>query len=200
MPTISLTDFVDFVISVGPTKLTKVREIKRRDKYGFRFDHWRELREGIVVFHGEGSVDKNKYFEQLVNSQDEKKQSSYRPLAANYKSFLGRKQITSNPVERTTWTYKQLKVRINPELSLNINNKPYLLKLYFKATELTKSRVDVILLLMKHALPRTDEMIYGLLDVHHNRLYDAGPQDRLLPLLHGEADNFLTMWNEIPIE
>ena len=23
------------------------------------------------------------------------------------------------------------------------------------------------------------------------------PQDRLLPLLHGEADNFLTMWNEV---
>jgi hypothetical protein len=90
-----------------------------------------------------------------------------------------------------------LKVNINPELALTINNTPYLLKLYFKAAELTKSRVDVILLLMKHALPHVNAVTYGLVDVHHNRLYDAAPQDRLLPLLHGEADNFLTMWNEV---
>ena len=196
MPTISLTDFVDFVVGVGPTKLTKVREIKNRKDYGFRFDHWRELREGIIVYHGEGTNDK-KYFDRLVASQDAKKQSGYGDLAKNYKSFLGRKTITSNPVQRTTWIYKQLQVRINPELSLNINNVPYLIKLYFKAAELTKTRVDVILLLMKHALPDVGPITYALLDVHHNRLYDATPQDRLLPLLKGEADSFLTMWNSI---
>ena len=200
MPTISLTDFVDFVVGVGPTKLTKVREIKRRGQYKFRFDHWRELREGIVVFHAEVARDKKLYFDQLLNGLDEQKQKSYSPLVANYKSFLGRKQITSNPVERTTWVYKQLKVNINPELALTINNKPYLLKLYFKAAELTKSRVDVILLLIKEALPRVNGVTYGLVDVQHNRLYDATPQDRLLPLLHGEADNFLTMWNEVNID
>ncbi|SRR6266404_1270191 len=197
MPTISLTDFVDFVVGVGPTKLTKVLEIKRRTKYQLRFDHWRELREAIIVFHSE-QRDKNEYFKALLNSLDKSKQSSYEPLVKRYKSFLGRKQITSSPVERTTWEYKQLKVRINPELSLNINNKPYLVKLYFKAPSLTKSRVDVILLLMKHALPKPREVTvnYGLLDVQHNRLYDSSPQERLIPLLHGEADSFLTMWNE----
>ena len=51
----------------------------------------------------------------------------------------------------------------------------------FNAAELTKSRVDVILLLMKDALPRVDGVTYGLVDVQHNRLYDATPQDRLLP-------------------
>jgi hypothetical protein len=197
MPTISLTDFVDFVVGVGPTKLTKVREIKNRKDYGFRFDHWRELREGIVVFHSEGTNDR-KYFDRLLSTLDQKKQDSYRPLAVNYKSFLGRKRITSTPTQRTTWTYKQLGVRVNPELSLTINNKPYLLKLYFKASELTKTRVDVILLLMKHALPQSTALTYGLLDVHHNRLYDADPQDRLLPLLYGEADSFLTMWSALP--
>lgn len=155
------------------------------------------MREGIVVFHAEAARDKKLYFDQLLNGLDEQKQKSYRPLVTNYKSFLGRKEITSNSLERTTWVYKQLKVNINPELALNINNKPYLLKLYFKAAELTKSRVDVILLLMKDALPRVSGVTYGLVDVQHNRLYDATPQDRLLPLLHGEADNFLTMWNEV---
>lgn len=91
-----------------------------------------------------------------------------------YKSFLGRKLITSLPIEHhTIWQYKQLKVRINPEMALNINNKPYLVKLYFKASSLTKSRVDVILLLMAHALPKPDgTLTYALLDVHHNRFYE----------------------------
>lgn len=197
MPTISLTDFVDFVAVVGPQKLTKVLEIKRRTTYQLRFDHWRELREAIIVFHSE-QKDKNEYFKSLLDHLDSSKQSSYEPLVKMYKSFLGRKQITSSPVERTTWEYKQLKVRINPELSLNINGKPYLVKLYFKAPSLTVSRVDVILLLMKHALPKPREVAvaYGLLDVHHNRLYDRAPKERLMPLLHGEADSFLTMWNE----
>lgn len=199
MPIISLTDFVDFVVGVGPTKLTKVRQIKKRQEqdYGFRFDHWRELREGIIVFHSEATGDK-KYFDHYLTSLDQKKQDSYRPLVANYKSFLGRKQITSTPTERTTWKYKDLQVRINPELRLNINNNEYLLKLYFKAAELTKSRVDVILLLLKHALPSADPIHYGLLDIQHNRLYDSPPQDRLLPLLYGEADSFLTMWKALP--
>jgi hypothetical protein len=198
MPTISLTDFVDFVAGAGPTKLTKVLEIKRRTEYQLRFDHWRELREGIIVFHAEANRDKKKYFSSLLESLDTSKRGSYEPLVDKYKSFLGRKQITSSPVERTTWEYKQLKVRINPELSLNINGKPYLVKLYFKAASLTASRVDVILLLMKHALPKPREVAvtYGLLDVQHNRLYDKLPQERLMPLLHGEAESFLTMWNE----
>jgi hypothetical protein len=59
-------------------------------------------------------------------------------------------------------------------------------------------RVDVILLLIKHALPSADPINYGLLDIQHNRLYDAPPQDRLLPLLYGEADSFLTMWKALP--
>jgi hypothetical protein len=199
MPTISLTDFVDFVVGVGPTKLTKLREIKRRMKYRYRFDFWRELREGIIVFHAEGTGDK-KYFDRLLDRFDDQKQNTYRPLIANYKSFLGRKIITATPVERSDWKYKQLVVRINPELGLTINKKPYLIKLYFKAMELTKNRTDVILLLMKHALPNVPTVTYGLLDVHHNRLYDAVPQEKLLPLLHGEADNFLTMWNEVLVD
>ncbi|MDX6574861.1 MAG: hypothetical protein QOE96_814 [Blastocatellia bacterium] len=200
MPTISLTDFVDFVAVVGPQKLTKVLEIKRRTTYQLRFDHWRELREAIIVFHSE-QRNKNEYFKSLLDHLDSSKQSSYEPLVKMYKSFLGRKQITSSPVERTTWEYKQLKVRINPELSLNINNKPYLVKLYFKAASLNSSRVDVILLLMRHALPKPREVpvTYALLDVHHNRFYDRTPQERLMALLHGEAESFLTMWNEVTL-
>jgi hypothetical protein len=199
MPIISLTDFVDFVAGVGPTKLTKVRQIKSRQgqEYAYRFDYWRELREAIIVFHSEATGDK-KYFDRFIDSLEQKKQESYGPLAASYKSFLGRKRITSTPTERTMWTHKDLQVRVNPELRLNINNKDYLLKLYFKATELTKTRVDVILLLMKHALPSTDPISYGLLDVQHNRLYDSPPQDRLLPLLYGEAESFVAMWNALP--
>jgi hypothetical protein len=43
MPSISLTDFVDFVVATGTSKLTKVRQIKRRPQYHPAFDHWKSL-------------------------------------------------------------------------------------------------------------------------------------------------------------
>jgi hypothetical protein len=38
---------------------------------------------------------------------------------------------------------------------------------------------------------------FALLDVKHNRVYKAQPNDALLPLLYGEADSFLTIWNTL---
>lgn len=87
MPTISLTDFVDFVAGVGPTKLTKVLEIKRREGYKQRFDFWRELREAIIVFHSEPK-NKTEYFKTFLNTLDDSKRSSCEPLVGMYKSFF----------------------------------------------------------------------------------------------------------------
>jgi hypothetical protein len=201
MITISLTDFVDFVVASGASKLTKVRQIKSRQEYLRRFDHWRELREGIVAFHADGTLDKS-YFDSLLNTLvDEKKRTSYAPLVKNYKTFLGRKSITAENSERAIWTYKDLEVRVNPELRLTINDKPCcLIKLYFKAAALSKAKVDVLLLLIKHAQPQAKNTLsYGLLDVQRNKLYDTDkPNESLLPLLYGEADSFITIWKLLP--
>jgi hypothetical protein len=197
---ISLTDFVDFVVASGTSKLTKVRQIKTRPQYSPHFDHWKDFRDAIVVYHAENRTDK-KYFDTFLETvTDDKKKESYRPLVSNYKSFLGRKACDSHNTEAAVWKYKELEVRINPEMCVSINGSKRLIKLYFKAAPLSKQRVDVILLLMKHSLPKPPNLAeYCLLDVHHNKEYlSADPNDALLPLLHGEADSFITIWKSLP--
>jgi hypothetical protein len=200
MITISLTDFVDFVVTAGEPKLTKVRQIKERKEYKHRFDHWREMREAIVSYHADGANDK-KFFDAFVSTVvDEKRQKTYPLVAKNYQSFLGRKTIVSEATERTTWTYKDLNVIVNPELKLTIDGTCYLTKLYFKERKLTKRSVDIILVLMHHAIPTIKgKYTYALHDVKHNKLYtNEAPKDSLLPLLYGEATSFITIWESLP--
>lgn len=200
MPSISLTDFVDFVIATGTSKLTKVRQIKRRPKYHPSFDHWKILRDGIVEFHGAGNGDRAFFDSLLAGMTDGAKRITYQPLVTNYKRYLGRKSITPEPsTQHITWKYKDLEVRVNPELRLTVNEKPLVIKLYFKAAKPTANRIGIIQLLMKHALPASGEpVIYCLLDVNHNKPYsNADPSDDILPLLYGEAESFLTMWKHV---
>lgn len=201
IPPISLTDFVDFVAASGVPKMTKVREIKYRPDYERMFDYWRILREGIVGFHAQGANDKTKYFDDLLGGMTNgAKREGYRPLVANYKGYIGRKRFVSMPVPRhMVWKRGDLIVRVNPELRLNVNENPQLIKLYFKGVPLSKSKVAIILLLMKRATPRPQEPItYCLNDVHHNKQYlNENPNDDLLPLLYGEADSFQTIWKSI---
>jgi hypothetical protein len=51
MPEISLTDWVDFVITAGPPQFTKVKELAARGEYDPRFDFWKPLREGLQSHH-----------------------------------------------------------------------------------------------------------------------------------------------------
>lgn len=199
MPTISLTDFVDFVVATGTSKLTKVRQIKRRPEYNPAFDHWKILRDGIVEFHAVGRGDRAFFDRLLARVTDGAKRTTYQPLVANYKRFLGRKVITSQPSnQHVTWSYKTLEVRINPELRLNINGTETIIKLYFKATKPGANKIAVIQLLMKHALPKAPGAAFCVLDVNNLKPYiSADPNDDNLPLLYGEADSFITIWDHI---
>ena len=167
MPSIFLTDFVDFVVATGTSKLTKVRQIKRRPQYHPAFDHWKILRDGIVDFHATGNADRAFFDRLLAGMTDVAKRTTYQPLVTNYKRFLGRKTIVSQPSDQyITWTYKDLEVRINPELRLK--------------------------------LPKTAGASFCLLDVNNLKPYiSTNPSDDNLPLLYGEADSFLTMWNYV---
>jgi hypothetical protein len=201
IPPISLTDFVDFVAASGIPKMTKVREIKHRPPYERPFDYWRILRQGIEDFHIQKHKDKKKYFDDLLEAmKNGAKCEGYRPLVANYKGYLGKKSFVVVPRTRhMSWKRGELTVRVNPELRVNVNEKPHLIKLYFKSLPLSSSKVQIILLLMKRATPRLEEpVLYCLNDVHHNKQYvNENPNDDLLPLLYGEADSFQTIWNNI---
>src|SRR5262252_4577380 len=119
MPSISLTQFVDFVVTTGTPKLTRLKHIKRDNSAPYEHwkDFWKILREGIVSYHAVGAGDR-KFLDRILDkTETEAKRKTYEPLVTNYKRYLGRKQITNLPPDRhCTWKYKTLEVRVNPEL------------------------------------------------------------------------------------
>lgn len=198
---ISLTDFVDFVVSSGAPKLTKVKQIKARGDYHPAFDFWKTLRDAVVEYHSLGITDK-KYFDRIQESvTEDNRKAVYPSLIKNYKSFLGRKDIQSFPVKKEFWQYSRLSVRANPELFLTTNGERHLIKLYFKSEALSKHRIAIIQLLLQLAFDGkiSQPINYSVLELRRNKIYSAAtPSVSLLPLLQGEAASFIAMWESLP--
>lgn len=200
MPDISLTDFVDFVIKSGTPKLTKAREIKSRPPYEPVMDFWKKLREGIQKFH-RGGVTNNAELDKIVHLlQNPKKRGRYLAAISGYKKFLGRRNLKWFPPASGDWSYKDLFVRINPELGLRIDGERHVVKLYFKDEAPTKNRLEIVSEMMKIVLSgkAKQRMKFGVLDVSKGKLHT---QTVTIPdlkvLLEGEAAALLRMWELI---
>lgn len=196
---ISLTDFIEYVSKVGTAKYTKVREIKTREPYHPAFDFWKPLRERIIETHKENK-NKNSLDVVLNELTDKNKINLYPNLIAKYKSFLGRKKIEWIEPPTEDWKLNDLRIKINPEIGLFINDKPYIIKLYFKAEPLSKSKVDLILLMLNENLKKGDfsEANFAVLDISKKRLYENTTLSHFhLSLLEGEALSFLKIWESI---
>jgi hypothetical protein len=199
---ISLTDFIDFIVASGSAKQTIVSKFKKRKEYGYAVDYWRELRNTITDFHDDPALTKA-YFEAAIETNfiDAGKKEKARPLLQNYKSFLGRKVIETKPIVKCDWRYnKDLTIRVNPELHVVINGVPQLVKFYFKGKpQLTKAKIDMALVLLKIA---TEDIItdvhYSILDLPQQKIWtQAAPNMKLLPLLKGEAESYITIYNNL---
>lgn len=196
---ISLTDFIEFVSKVGTTKFTKVKEIKKRPPYHPAFDFWKLLREKIVEVHKE-KIDKNTLDDILDVLTDKNKKELYPNIIKQYKSFLGRKKVEWIDPPFQDWKMEDLRIKINPEIGLFINDKPFIIKLYFKAEPLSKAKVDMILLMMEKSLKNGDyeDAVFAVLDINKKKLYEKSSlTEEHLFLLEGEALNFLRIWESI---
>lgn len=196
---ISLTDFVDFVCKSGSAKLTKVKEIKKRDKYSPATDFYKGLREGIIQNHFKKG-DKKNLNKILDDITDSKKEKNYREAVEGYQRFWGRKKIECFEPPYRHWITGGVDVRINPELGLTYDRKSYVIKLYLKSEKLKKDKIAQILTLMESELRESvnPDVIMGILDIKNSKLFTKDDDDiSLLPLLDGEVKSFEIIWKGI---
>ncbi|MGS2764629.1 hypothetical protein [Sinomicrobium sp. M5D2P9] len=199
MADISLSDFVDYVSKAGTSKFSKVKEISRREDYHPALDFWKILRDAIIDLHVEEKNKKelDKILEEL---NDKKKINRYPELVEQYKSFLGRKKTEWFKPPSKEWKYEELRVRLNPELGLEINNKFYVIKLWFKAEKLSKNKADLIILLMNEKLKskKYEDAIFAVLDIGNKKLYDNTKlTSSEFSLLEAEALSFMKIWKSL---
>ncbi|MDN4074944.1 hypothetical protein [Fictibacillus terranigra] len=171
---ITLSDFVDFSIKNGLSRLTKIKEIKAREEYHPGKDYWKKFRDGIVNFH------KNKhsedYLNHIVNEITEARKKNYENAINTYKNFIGKKDIQWFNPKKDDWHFSNSSIRVNPELGLVISNEPHVIKLYFKEdkskpeTILDKRKLSTIFFLMEDTLSYDENYKYSIYNVKTGKL------------------------------
>lgn len=197
---ISLTDFADFVMKVGPSQLAKVKELAKRGDYHPAYDYWKGLREGIQRFHAQGHTDRDALDRLMEPITDRKKVDRYLEAIKSYKKFLGRKKLDCFPPSRDTWHFRELQVRINPELGLVIDGTRYLVKLYFKGEPLDAHKLKLVFTLMQSCLSPAEVGVtkMAVIDVQNGKIHIQRDFDpAYIALLEAQALSFIHIWNAV---
>ena len=196
---VSLTDFIDFAIRVGPPKQTKVAQVKNRGAYSPATDYWKGLRDELRERHESGRIDRQSLQAFARRNADPKKINRYTAAVDGYLKFLGRKDVRWFAPPKGIWKPSRLGVNINPELGLNIGGSEFIIKLYFKGEKLTKQRIDLVTYLLRNRLQAArDEACFAVLDVANGKLHTHQENGvDLMPLLMGEAASFVAIWESL---
>lgn len=199
MVTISLTDFIEFSSKAGMPRITQVRRIMDREMYDPRMDYWKALRDEIIRFHQTPGRDK-KELDRVLTRIHYSKRANYTLNLRGYRRFLGRKETVWIRPVRGFWKHAHLRVTVNPELALEINGTPHVLKLVFKLEGIPSNRRHSMIELMHQTLASQypEGTVFGILDVARGKLIKRPPPSpRLRWLLTSDADAFLSAWKSL---
>jgi hypothetical protein len=193
---VSLTSFLDYAAATGEAKVRKVADAKQQYAEGYmrRYDYWRDLRLAIVDVHEQARPVRE--LRKLLNKCRPKQVANYTAAVEAYEKWAARKSLQSVGKRRARWVHGDLTVHVNPELVLEIDGTPHVIKLYFKRERLSGSRLGLSLHLLQTTVAKGAKAC--VLDVQAGKLHTASaPTPAMDALLAGEADLFVRLWNAI---
>jgi hypothetical protein len=199
---ISLTDFVDFTLKTGSSRLAKVRELKNRGDYDPATDFWRPLRKGLIELHRAGKMNGPALDAWLGTQTNPKRSKRYAEAIRGYKKFIGKRTLPWFNVPAADWREGELTVRVNPEFGLEVDGKPTITKLYFKNEAPTRARVEAVhaVLEVEFGTRAKAGTRFAVLDVNIGRLMlpdERWSKSDMKALLNSEARAFVDIWNAI---
>jgi len=200
MPQLSLTDFVDIVSKSGTSKATKVRQVKTRPAYDPAADFYKRIRDCIVETHENGKS--KDYLNGLTATlADPKKLKTYPFVITGYKRWWGNKSFAWFAPPNMPFSAYGVDVSVNPELGLEVDGIPHLIKLYFKDEPLKKNKIDIITHLMSITCTQlcpTQCTKMSVLDVRCGRLISPTvPIPALNAILNAELAYVAALWSSI---
>lgn len=196
MESISLSYFVDFVLTSGTSRLTSVKQLKQGKDERFS-DFYRPVREAIVDMHEKG-LDTGVLDDLLYSLVDPREKRIFPRVTAGYKRFLRQGRMTWFEPPMRDYPLGPLSVRVNPEVGLLIDGRPHAIKLYFRGDPLSPQRVMVVNQLLSNALSATwPGTVFGILDVRRAKLYPYRPKTEVVHLLRAEAASLSSLYAAI---
>src|SRR5690606_6478354 len=103
---------------------------------------------------------------------DTAKNKNFQEVCKGLKKAFGNKTFDYEFPPKEIWKHNELEIRLNPELGIIINDKPHILKLYFKKEELTKDNIQALISLMETELKTLvpEKAEYGILDIRRGKI------------------------------
>lgn len=196
MESISLSYFVDFVLTSGTGKLTSVKQLKQGKDERFS-DFYRPVREAIVDMHEKG-LDTAVLDDLLTSLVDPREKRIFPKVANGYRKFLRQGKVTWFEPPMRDYPLGPISVRVNPEVGLLIDGRPHAIKLYFRGDPLSPQRVMVVNQLLANALGSTwPGTVFSVLDVRRAKLYPYRPRSEVVHLLRAEAASLSSLYAAI---
>jgi hypothetical protein len=193
MESISLSYFVDFVLTSGTGRLTSVRQLKRGKDERFS-DFYRPVREAIVDMHEKG-LDTAVLDDLLTSLVDPREKRIFPKITNGYKKFLRQGRMTWFEPPMRDYPLGPLSVRVNPELGLLIDGRPHAIKLYFRGDPLSAQRTLMVNQLLANAMSTTwPGTVFAVLDVRRAKLYPYRPKSEVGLLLSAEAASLSSLY------
>ena len=193
MESISLTYFVDFMMSSGTGRITSARNIQRGPDERYS-DFYKPAREAIVDMHKNG-LDTRALVDFLGTLQDPREQKLFPKVMVGYSKFLRRQsKVTWFEPPLAELPLGAMSVRVNPELGLLLNGEPHAIKLYFRGEPLSPLRASFANEIMADALAETwPKMVFSVLDVRRARLFPFERRAGVSRLVRAEAASLASL-------
>lgn len=196
MESISLSHFVDFVLTSGTGKLTSVKQLKQGKDERFS-DFYRPVREAIVDMHEKG-LDTATLDDLLTSLVDPREKRIFPKVVSGYKKFLRQSKTTWFEPPMRDFPLGPMSVRVNPEVGLLIDGRPHAIKLYFRGDPLSPQRTMVVNQLLFNAMSATwPGTVFAVLDVRRSKLYPHRPRTEVGHLLRAEAASLSSLYAAI---
>lgn len=198
---ISLTEFMDYMNSSGPTKATIVSQAKRRREEGHNVqsDYWLQFRNAVKRVHSSNGSKDELY--DVVDRVHEDRQDNYNVAIRGYLSFWGGKKISWVAPPRKVVMVGGTRVSLNPELGLSFKGKTYYIKMFIHVDRtLDKRHADMILSLMKNKLvdELPEDTNVAVLDVMRGKFFEYKEENfKITQLLEAEGASFNILWETL---
>ena len=170
--------FINFTVAQGTARVACAADSKK--DYDPRTDFYKGFRERAVRQFVDG-WDSQEFKRRVKEVKTAGKQASYEACRAGLTQWARHKNIVATKAPNKSWEAAGLEVKVNPELRLTIDDDKYVVKLYFKADDLSVARRENTLFLLSEVAPQGVEA--AILDIRRGKLITVQEQDPNLDAL-----------------
>lgn len=186
---IPMRDFVDYVLTAGTSRTFAVKRLLSKVE---PTDFYEPVREAIIARHRDEKPIADLISVFLDGLSDQRERRIFPRCVSGYQKFLRGKTTEWFEPPMRDYPLGGLSIRVNPELGLTLDGRPYVVKMYFRGDPLSPQRVMVTNQLLAMALATTwPGVTFATLDVRRGRLYPYRPKQEIAYLLVAESQSLV---------